>query len=241
MTTCKNHTDCSGPHAPSCDRRHSPYCTDPCCPGRAAATCPSSNVCPTGATGATGGRGGTGATGATGATGGAGATGATGATGGTGATGASGAGGPAARVRRSTNLTVPSGVPTVVPFNTVVFDTSVPPMFSILAPTRLTARVAGKYQINANVFFPPFGTPTPPSTDGTRTLRIVFNRGLPSEQTIAEVTHPALFGHAVPVSTLWAMNPGDYVEMIVEQDSGVPSSVLNQPYSPAFSMHRASA
>lgn len=172
--------------------------------------------------------------GSTGPTGAEGPTGATGSAGATGVQGAPGAGGPAARVGRATDQSIPTGVATAISFTSpAMFDTGVPPMFAALvAPTRLTAFDAGKYQVSGNVLW---DRPAPGGDIGTRTLEFVKNRGLPGEEIFALRINQAGEAAAMALSSLVDLAVGDYIEMLVLQDSSDPILILSPAdYSPHF-------
>ena len=217
-------------------RRNGCRCVLCCPPGKTGPIGPPGPPGPAGPPGPSGSRGTPGVagpTGPSGATGGTGAAGATGATGATGAAGAAAALGPAARVFRATVQEIPSGIDEPISFSNERFDTGA--LWDPSAPTRLTATVAGKYQISASVQFE-----VDPAADvGSRSISIVYNRGLPSETTIVIDASSASSGSFRSVSTLWEMNVNDYVEVIVNQSSGFELAVLPNPsHSPEFMMVR---
>lgn len=196
---------------------------------------------PTGPTGPTGlslsgPTGPTGMPGSTGPTGVQGPSGPTGDAGEAGIQGAPDVGGPATRMRRTSAQSIPNNTLTAISYtNPAVFNTAVPSMFTPLTPTRLTARIAGKYQVCGNVFW---NRPTPGGDVGTRTLEFAKNRGLPSEHVFALRINAAGDADAMTLSSLVELAVNDYIEMLVLQDSGVAITVLSPTggvnYSPHF-------
>jgi hypothetical protein len=112
---------------------------------------------------------------------------------------------PAARAYSAASHTIPSGTFTAIPFNAEHFDTA--DIWSPGSPTRLTASRTGTYVVSASAGWPA-GT-------GSRTLRI--DR---SGAQIALNTVPATGGPGQVVATITRMNAGEYVELVVHQDSG---------------------
>jgi len=104
-------------------------------------------------------------------------------------------------------------------------------MFSLGQPTRLTANVAGRYQISGAVFW----------TGGGGTFRNVGIR-LNGTTYIALLTDtPVPTGGGQAISTLWDLNANDFVELVVEQNSGGTLQILRPPppftdSSPEFMM-----
>lgn len=157
--------------------------------------------------------------------------GSTGPSGDPGATGPSGDVGPAARVTNPIAQEIPSGTSTPLAF-TALRDGSDPDVFDAGAPTRLTAPVAGWYLITGSVNWEP-------NDDGLRSLAIEQN----DSTNIADVTQPALAGEGVStpqsISTLWYLAAGEFVELVVLQDSGVTIDVTSEAdFSPEFAMAR---
>ena len=118
------------------------------------------------------------------------------------------AGNVAAKVRRTTNQTIPNTTVTYISFDTVEQATH-PGMFNSASPTRLVAPVSGKYFVYATLEW------SLASTTGDRDLHIRKN------------------GTQTPVVSRWSgaekynfvsayvdLNAGDYVEMPVQQTSG---------------------
>lgn len=185
---------------------------------------------PTGATGPTGPPGATGATGATGAgiPGLPGAPGAPGATGAPGPTGAAGSNGPSARLFREGPTPVGDGESVPIVFTGVRFDNA--GFFDPAFPTRLTAPVSGRYQITGQVSFD-----EPEVTTGSRVMTFVAN----SNDFIFVEREPAttLEGETtINGTTLWHLNAGEYVELVVGA-FGEASTVQSSPvYTPEFMM-----
>ena len=105
-------------------------------------------------------------------------------------------------------------------------------MWSPLQPTRLTAQIAGRYQITGQLFW----------ADGNGTIRLAVIRlngddaqGLVFEDK-APITGEEL---SINATTLWDMIAGDYVEIIALHDATPSLSVVSEPLaSPEFMMTR---
>jgi hypothetical protein len=184
---------------------------------------------PPGATGATGatGAGATGATGSQGATGSPG--GATGATGPAGAQGNTGATGPGvasfkgARVTRTALQVIGDNTLTPVSFDTESFDEG--GFFSLSNPTRLTAPEDGRYLVGYQIEFEA-------NTTGSRHARIRLNGSI---YVAYEWFDPQALSPRMNGSVLIEMPAGDYVELVVFQDSGGDLDLTQQDeYSPFF-------
>lgn len=124
-------------------------------------------------------------------------------------------------------------------FSIVRFDVAapnnlwgVPPPLTPL--TRLTAKVAGKYQISGSVVWE--ANSGPPV--GIRQLSIGVNSLLPGGKGIVDESFDAAAGTTrQAVSTLWDLNVGDYVELFVRQTSNGPLKILKvDALSPEFMM-----
>jgi hypothetical protein len=112
---------------------------------------------------------------------------------------------PAARAFSTASHTIPSATVTAIPFNAEHFDTA--EIWSPGSPTRLTAPRTGTYVVSAAAGWLA-GT-------GSRTLRVDRNGA-----QIALDTVPATSGPSQVVATITRMNAGEYVELLVNQDSG---------------------
>jgi len=107
------------------------------------------------------------------------------------------------------------------------------PMWSAGAPTRLTAQVAGRYVIAAEVHWD--------EAAGAGTFR-ELNIRLNGAALVASVLTPPVTGGAATgqsVSTIVNMNVGDFVEATVDQNSGLAIGIFVSPsISPEFMMNR---
>jgi hypothetical protein len=112
---------------------------------------------------------------------------------------------PAARAYSAVSHTIPSATFTAIPFNAEHFDTA--DIWSPGSPTRLTAPRTGTYVVSAAAGWP--------AGAGSRTVRI--DR---SGAQVAASTLPGAGGPSQVVATITRMNAGEYVELIVHQDSG---------------------
>jgi hypothetical protein len=144
---------------------------------------------------------------------------------------------PTCRVFNSTAIAVSSGVvtPTVLTFNSERFDTD--GIHSTASNTsRLTCNTPGVYSIFANVLF---------DASGAGTVRIAQVRlngtTLIGEMRLGPVSGGAL-GTSVAFNTPYKLAIGDYVELIVYQDSGGSLNVLAIPsITPEFGMTRVAS
>jgi len=173
-----------------------------------------------------------GATGATGPGGGGGATGATGPGGGGGATGATGPEGPAAAfpAARVFGNGQASGGPVV--FSGFIFNDAA--IWNPLFPTRLTATVAGRYQITGNVVWSgAIGVPT----FRNLSINLTPTAGPPAVLAIStQVPENPANGMGQLITTLTDLAVGDYVELVPQTDDGTPIAVIEVP--PSFMMVR---
>ena len=105
-------------------------------------------------------------------------------------------------------------------------------MFSGGQPTRLTAQIAGRYQISGSIIWDT-------SVGGSyRGARIQLNG---TSFIASQVGASDVLGIEQTLSTLYDLDVGDYVELTAEQDSGNAIDVvkLASPYdtnSPEFMM-----
>lgn len=128
---------------------------------------------------------------------------------------------------------IPTGAITALTFNTVRYDCldDVDLIWSATAPTRLTARYAGNYSIGACIRWAPDAV-------GQRLLAIRINGGARIVQSLLP-NNGAAFNLDQNVSADWEMNPTDYVECVVFQDTGAPLNVLTTTsWSPEFWIKR---
>ncbi|HUR86198.1 MAG TPA: hypothetical protein VMY78_12715 [Solirubrobacteraceae bacterium] len=164
---------------------------------------------------------------------------------------------PAAIAYRGDSVTIPSDMPTVIAFQRLVTDANPTTadgagVFGLAQPTRLTAPVAGLYQVQALVYWQPDSTPSGFREIGIRcTGCVVDGQPAPAEQLVAHDRTPAhgpgglgLVGNennsqVSSVSALVAMKPGDYVETLVFQNSAEQQTIAGRDpriLSPAFSL-----
>jgi len=131
----------------------------------------------------------------------------------------------AARIYRNIDQSVPKLVTTVLVFTTAVRNDG--ELWSAVSPTRLTAPVAGWYQILGSARWDA-------SSAGTRSLSIRVN----GDAILAEVVQLGNGnGLAQNVITLYYLSAGGYVELCAYQDSGASRVIQNvAQYSPEFMM-----
>jgi hypothetical protein len=134
---------------------------------------------------------------------------------------------PGARVYNSAGETVPEG-DTALTFDSERYDNAELHSTST-NPSRLTAQQAGTYLITGHVNFVP-------ASSGVRGLRMRLNGGT----FIAGSFVPSAGGlvdTVLSVATVYHLAAGDYVELIVYQNSGGSLTVRATPnFSPEFAM-----
>lgn len=136
------------------------------------------------------------------------------------------------RVFNSADISVPSAGPTpqFIAFDSEHWDTA--DMHDLADPTRLTAPVGGNYLIFVHLDYEP-------NPAGMRDA-VIFLNGI---RPIAYARQPASPSSDtfVNISTHYELVAGDFVELLVAQDSGVPTlirRVPNDDRSPEFGMVR---
>jgi hypothetical protein len=139
----------------------------------------------------------------------------------------------AARVYRNANQSIPDGTVTSLAFNSVRYDTG--GMYDPDASSLLTCQVAGLYLITGHVVF----------GQHANGYREVYIRLIPASGSAAHIAVASAqpLGTKTPtplsVATAWYMEPGDYVQLQVRQNSGGALAVLAEgAYSPEFTMTR---
>lgn len=139
---------------------------------------------------------------------------------------------PQARVYNNAALTIGTGSATALTFNSERYDTGTSSeQHSTSSNTgRLTCRVDGLYEIGVSLNWDASGT-------GGRVVAI----RLDGSTTIAEDGKPALaggLGTAFSFSTQYRLTAGQYVDVVVLQDSGGNLNVLSEgSKSPEFYWH----
>lgn len=137
-----------------------------------------------------------------------------------------------ARVYRNVDTVITTGIITVLSFNSERYDTDT--IWSPANPTRLTCVSAGYYSISGHVTW---------TASGWESRRLAIRLNGNDSTIIAGVNeHASSSGnHSNIISTLHYLAAGDYVELLVYQDSSVDLSALALPmYSPEFAMQRIS-
>jgi hypothetical protein len=139
---------------------------------------------------------------------------------------------PGARATNTTNQTIAEATPTVISLGTEGFDTA-NLHDTTTNNSRLTAPVAGAYQINARVRWES-------GAAGVRTLRIEKNLGSPGAKTIAEEMSTASAPDRMTqnVSTISRLIAGEYVELrVIQSSTGTSVDTLAAPgIAPELSM-----
>lgn len=134
-----------------------------------------------------------------------------------------------ARAYNNADISIASGVATVVTLNSERWDTEAMHSTSTFT-SRLTAQSAGSYSIVANASFDINGT-------GFRFVSIMLN----NTTTLATTTIPAVSGNYtnIATTTTWDMGVGDYVEMVVAHSAGTAIDLRTESaFSPEFMMVR---
>ena len=140
---------------------------------------------------------------------------------------------PAARVYNNANITgIVTATWTALTFNQEKYDTDT--IHDTSSNTsRLTCKTAGVYDIFGHIEW---------DSDGTGTYREI-GIFLNSTSFIAIDTKPVLGTTKHSISTEYKLAVGDYVELVVRQDSGTNRTITaeNPDYSPHFGMSRKAA
>lgn len=133
---------------------------------------------------------------------------------------------PGARAGRTSMQSIAPSTPTILPFNYERWDTD--GMYSTsVTPSRITCTRAGHYLIMAQVAW-----------ESTSTFERVIVVVLNGTTVIAYCRKRAAGFAGGLAMTVYALQPGDYVEVQVTQDTAVSRSVIPQPYSPEFTVTR---
>jgi hypothetical protein len=125
---------------------------------------------------------------------------------------------PSARVYSAANQSIATGTDTAVIFGSERFDTDTI-HDTVTNNTRLTAQTAGLYVITAHVNFDINAT-------GWRSVMLRVN----GTTVIAEDREIAAAGieQRIPLTTMYQLSAGDYVEVVVRQTSGVALNLVTQ-------------
>ena len=144
---------------------------------------------------------------------------------------------PACRVTRAAVQSIPNAADTALIWDTVRHDEAgAAALWAAGQPTRLTCKEAGLYTIRGNQLWVP-------NASGFRWLYIFLN-GIPGGAT-NQIARMAQAGNAtenaLAVETSWPMIVGDYVELVVQQTSGVALNISKfGKASPEFMIERVS-
>jgi hypothetical protein len=138
---------------------------------------------------------------------------------------------PTCRVYNSAAISLTTGVPTVVTFNSERWDTDT--IHSTSSNTgRLTCSTAGVYQIFATVEFAANAT-------GQRSLALRRTGGVTVGYTVVDAAAAGVTALTISVQDILAVN--DYVELLATQTSGGNLNVDSATsWSPEFGMTRIS-
>jgi hypothetical protein len=137
--------------------------------------------------------------------------------------------GDSARVKRTSNQSIPDNTVTTMSWQSEQFDIG-DDNWSVGSPTRLTAQRDGVYKIDAGLVWAN-------NTTGRRQLQVLFNGttiiallefGI---ETVSGICYPNL-------STVYQMSTSDFVELRVFQNSGGALNVSTSPINPYFGIMR---
>jgi hypothetical protein len=138
---------------------------------------------------------------------------------------------PAAQVTHGGGQKIPSGERVALWFDQESYDSDTM-HDAAKEPTRLTCRTAGRYMVSASVEF---------SANGKGSREVIVRRN--GRDQVAAMRVPAVDGETTKItftSPPVGLEPGNYVELIVRQTSGMILEVPAKPEMPlAFSMTRA--
>ena len=134
---------------------------------------------------------------------------------------------PRARASNSANLTIANNTNTVVTYDTEVFDTG--GLYAAGTPNRFTITQAGLYLITGSIEW------SNSTTTGKRTFGIYVNGTL---QIAAVDDGITTHTNAVEqnISALYLLAAADYVQLKAYQTSGGNLDIVQQDYSPIFSI-----
>ncbi|BBL80216.1 hypothetical protein RxyAA322_20700 [Rubrobacter xylanophilus] len=121
---------------------------------------------------------------------------------------------PTARARFGDNMTVQSLDQVTIPFGGTEYD--VGDLWVSTNPTRMTAPVSGVYLISAQVSFSSNNT-------GWRAITLMKNGAVPI--ATSQISAAPDVGTFLPISTHVFLWKGEYVEVVVQQNSGPDSSL----------------
>jgi hypothetical protein len=134
-----------------------------------------------------------------------------------------------ARVYNSVNESVPNNAATALTFDLERYD-SANYHSSAVNPSRLTipSTGTGKYSVGGCASFDA-------NVNGHRTLLVRLNGAAVIAQSLAQAVTDAAVPTTLNVATEYALFGGDYVELVVYQNSGGPLNVLSTGnYTPEF-------
>lgn len=141
---------------------------------------------------------------------------------------------PSTRVYRNAAQAIPHATWTAVAFNAVRYDNG--GQWASGAPTRLTCQLAGTYVISGHCQFAPGAGGQVRQVLLQKNGSVIIGSGGFTLTAVGASGYPV-----VPTPTVVQLAAGDYVEMLVYQDSGAalnlqPGDNANQQYQADFSM-----
>lgn len=137
---------------------------------------------------------------------------------------------PSAHVYRTSNQNITTGTDTLIAFTAERWDTA--SLHSTVTNTsRLTAPIAGKYLVSAQIEWTSNGT-------GSREMRLLLNGTTIVAQDIRTGVSSSSNNLHMSLTTMVQLSANDYVEVQVKHDRGTGLNVLaSSDYSPNFMMH----
>jgi hypothetical protein len=142
---------------------------------------------------------------------------------------------PAASIRRSTSMSIPSGALTPVIFDTLNYDTEDPatPMWNASFPTRLTVTTPGWYECIGSAEQSAPATTAHIMSSGFRV------NGVTLYNCCSVATNGTTFGPLdVCSNSLIAFNASDYAEFWISQNKGAAITINQVFFQPFFCMTR---
>jgi len=123
------------------------------------------------------------------------------------------------RVYRNSNQSIPTNTYTPISFTNALYDPQ--SLFSLSTPTRLTVILAGVYLITGHCQWS--------STQAVRVAQLRLN-GITPIASQSAVNSGLSVSATLSVSTLYALDVGDYVELLAYHEAGGNLNVLNADY-----------
>lgn len=127
---------------------------------------------------------------------------------------------PVVRIGRATSQSIPNNTPTILSFSTEFFDSD--SMWDIGAPTRFTIPYTGIYIMNVSFKWA--------QTTANRESGFILNGA--TELDLKSAQNSNVVAHPLNHTYMWYFTAGDYVEVIVFQNSGAPLNIVADATNP---------